>query len=446
MLRKLRLHMELKQKRAELDELNERKASFAARRQELERALEEAQTDEDIKLVEEGIKELESEIGENDIEEQASGVSAEVERIERELEEIDKAEDGVQVGAHDETTDGERERSKSMNKYQVRELLKTGEYYERAEVKGFYEQMKNLRGVTGGELTVPEIVVNRIMDIMGDYTTLYPLVDKVRANGTVRILLDTDTTAATWIEQNAAIPTGDVGTITDISFDGYKVGKVTFVDNCMLQDSIINLDDYVSKKIARSIALALDKAIVKGEGSTKKQPDGIIPKLSDTHKVTVTAPTGYADIVKPIGLIDTGEDSVGEIVAVMRRSTYYNRLLQYSIQPTSDGNVVGKLPNLRTPDLLGLRVVFNNFVDDDTILYGDFGKYTLVERETITIDSSPHVKFTEDQTGFRGKGRFDGKPTNANAFVLVTIADATVDSGGNSGGNSGGGDDSNPNG
>ena len=170
-----------------------------------------------------------------------------------------------------------------------------------------------------------------------------------------------------------------MGAITNVDFDGYKVGKVTFVDNSILEDSIINLDDYVVKKLARALALALDKATLLGTGSSGKQPTGIIPSLEEGHKVSVIA-TGLADIVKPIGLIDTGEDSVGEIVAVMKRQTYYNRLLEYSIQTDSSSNVVGKLPNLKTPDLLGLPVVFNNNLPTDQILYGDFSKYTMVER------------------------------------------------------------------
>ncbi len=127
------------------------------------------------------------------------------------------------------------------------------------------------------------------------------------------------------------------------------------------------------------------------------------------------------NLVKQIGLIDTGDDSAGEIVAVIKRSTYYNRLVEYSIQVDSNGNVVGKLPNLKNPDLVGLRVVFNNNMDEDKVLFGDFAQYTLVERESITIDSSTHVKFSEDQTAFRGKGRFDGKPVKPQAFALITI-------------------------
>lgn len=417
MLKQLKLQAELKQRNAEMQILQEKRTDFKKRQDELTTALEEAKSDEDIALVQQGIDDLENEIAEAGTDEKITSVSAEITRIEGELAEIEARGNNPKPPKKDNQERG----GNSMNRYQIRELLKTGEYYERAEVKEFYEKFKNLRAVGGEGLTIPEVVINRIMDILGDYSTLYPLVDRITVKGTARILIDTDTTAATWIEQTGTLPTTEVGTITDISFDGYKIGKVTFVDNSMLQDSIINLDDYVVKKIARAISLGLDLAILKGTGATGKQPEGIIPQLPTTNKVIVTDPTGYADIVKPIAVIDTGKDSIGEIVAVMKRSTYYNRLLGYSVQPTSTGEVVAKLPNLKNPDLLGLRVVFNNNMDDDTILYGDFSKYTLVERENVSIDKSEHVKFTEDQMAFRGKGRFDGKPTKKEAFVLVTL-------------------------
>ena len=109
----------------------------------------------------------------------------------------------------------------------------------------------------------------------------------------------------------------------------------------------------------------------------------------------------------------------------MKRSTYYDKFLEYSINVNAEGNVVGKLPNLNSPDLLGLRVVFNNKMPANKVLFGEYEKYTLVEREDITIDKSEHVKFAEDQMAFRGKGRFDGKPTKTSAFVLVTIGETT---------------------
>ncbi|MDM8151641.1 phage major capsid protein [Priestia megaterium] len=415
-LRQIMLAKKIEQRKSSLADLLLQEEDFTTRSKELEKAIEEAATDEEIQTVEESITELDAEKEEH--EQKKTKLEGEIEELEGELEQLNSKEPQTQkrTSAKGETI--------QMNRLQVRELLKSGEYYTRSEVKEFYDQFKNLRTVSGGELTIPEVIVNRIMDIMGDFTTLYPLVDKIQVKGTTRLLIDTDTTAATWVEQSGAIPTGDVGTIAAVDFDGFKVGKVTFVDNYLLQDSVINLDAYVTKKIARAIAKALDKAIVKGEGATKKQPEGIIPKLPAGHSVTVEADANLLkNLVKKVGLIDTGEDSVGEIVAVTHRQTYYNRLVEFSIQVDSAGNVVGKLPNLTNPDLAGLRVIFNNNLAADEVLFGDFSQYTLIERESITIDSSEHVKFVEDQMAFRGKGRFDGKPVKPESFALVTIKD-----------------------
>lgn len=420
MLKQLMLTKKIEQRKADLEGLLEQEKELQARSSNLESAIDEAETEEELALVEEEVNKIESEKA--DLDEKKSKLEGEIKELENELEQLKSKE--PKIHTHQSERANDKEVMESMNRLQVREMLKTGEYYTRSEVKEFYEKFRNLRAVTGGELTIPDIVVNRIMDIMGDFTTLYPLVDKIQVKGTARILVDTDTSPATWVEQQAAIPTGDVGTIAAIDFDGFKVGKVTFVDNYLLQDSIINLDAYVTRKIARAIAKALDQAILKGTGAANKQPTGIIPSIPTENQVDVEADANLLkNLVKQIGLIDTGDDSVGEIVAVMNRQTYYNRLAEFSIQVDSSGNVVGKLPNLRQPDLVGLRVVFSQFMDSDKVLFGDFQQYTLVERENITIDSSEHVKFVEDQMAFRGKGRFDGKPVKPAAFALVSIID-----------------------
>ena len=179
------------------------------------------------------------------------------------------------------------------------------------------------------------------------------------------------------------------------------------------------------EKLHVRLPLHLIIAILNGTGSAGKQPTGIMPSIPVGNRVDVAAADAtMADYVKPIGLIDTGLDAVGEIQAVMRRSTYYAHFLEMSINVNAAGEIVGRLPNLSNPDILGIPVVFNNSMAAEEVLYGEFEKYTLVERENIAIDNSEHVRFVEDQMAFRGKGRFDGKPTKPEAFVLITITPA----------------------
>ena len=418
MLKQLKIQKAIEIKRNKLKELEIKMDAILKRSEDTKKALEESETEEDIKTIEAEITEIEKD--KDVVEVEKKTIETEITELEVELADVDERESQ----ANKKNQKRDKGESETMNRMQVRELIKTGEYYKRSDVVEFYDKFKNLRAVTGGELAIPEVIVNRIMDILGDYSAIYNLVDRIQVKGTARILIDTDTTPASWVEQNASLPVSDVGTIAYLDFDGFKVGKVTFVDNYLLQDSVINLDEYVSKKIARAIALALEISILNGTGLAGKQPTGIIPSIPIDNQVDVVAGSPMSEYVKPIGLIDTGDDVVGDITAVMRRSTYYAYFLELTVNVNSDGEVVGRLPNLTRPDILGIPVVFSNHMAVDEVLYGEFDKYTLVERETISIDNSEHVRFVEDQMAFRGKGRFDGKPTKPDAFALVTITPA----------------------
>lgn len=425
MLRQLVLNKKKEQKRGELDKLREKDKEFKTRASDLEKALEEAESPEDIDLVDQAGKELETEKAAND---------EEMGRLEREIEEIDR--ELLDIAAK-EPKEGEKEemgqeRTKAKE-YTTRAAHK--EYFTR-EVVDFYNDLKvNLRARrangnvlpgtdTGAELIIPDIVVNRIRERIGDYTTLYPLVDKVYAKGRVKLILDVDTKEATWIEQRGASLAEDDDTeLTAVEFDGFMVGRIVYIDNSLLEDSqpIINLDDYLTKRIARSIAMAVDKAIAVGEGASAKQPEGILTKIPTGNKATVAA--DYKEIIPLLGKIDTGNDATGEIVAVMHRKTYYGKIATLTLHTDAAGKDVVSLPNLAQPNFLGLRVVFNNYIAENKLIFGVFDKYTLVERESPRVDASEHVKFRDYQTAIRGLGRYDGKPVMPEAFVEVTLGE-----------------------
>lgn len=417
MLKQLRLAKELELKRSKLTEILTREAEHEVKSEELVRAISESESAEDIQLVDASVEELET--AKAELLEEKQEVEAAIEAVEEQLKELNKQAEEVVQSENKETKNTQIEERGNVKM--------TKQYLEIREVKDFYEGFRALktRGVTGELLTVPQVVIDRVMVLAHDYATLYPIVEKINVKGEARVLIDVDESGATWMEMTGAFTPSEVGSITNIDFDGFKLGKLTTVHNSILQDSIINLDAYVTKKLAKAIAKSLDAAILNGKGASQKQPEGIITNLAADHKIVKPA-TSLADIVAPIGLIDTGEQAVGNIVAVMNRQTYYNHILALDVNANSNGKLVGTIPNLANPTILGLNVVFSAHMAPNEILFGDFQAYTLVVREDITIEKSEHAYFAEDQLAFRGKGRFDGKPTNANAFVLLTIATAPV--------------------
>lgn len=422
-LKQILLQRKINDSKSLLEKLREKDNEFQTREAELESAIGEASTDEEKAAVEDEVNKFQSEKEPHDS--QKGELETEISQMETELEELN-----AKQPTNKQSEGAERNMPKSK---QTRELHK-GEYYERSDVKDFYTELRErlqLRangqvlpdGPSGAELIIPDIIVNRIRERIGDFTTLYPLVDKVVAKGRVKLILDVDTSEATWLEMRGPLPEDDDSKLTAVEFDGFKIGRIVYIDNSLLEDSVINLDDYLTKRIARSIAKGLDKAIVVGTGATDKQPEGILPAIPAANKVT-KAPT-YEELIPVLGLIDTGEDATGEIIAVMHRQTYYSKIATLTLHTNAAGIDVVQLPNLSNPNFLGLKVVFNNYLPKDILLFGVMEKYTLVERESVRVDMSGHYKFREDQTAIRGLGRYDGKPVVPESFVQVTIDDGT---------------------
>jgi HK97 family phage major capsid protein len=256
-------------------------------------------------------------------------------------------------------------------------------------------------------------VLDRIQPLISDYSNLYREVDVIQLNGTARAIVDGARPEAIWMEM--CDPVEELaGAFEAVELDGFKVGGFIPVCNAILEDSMLDLASYVERTIAEAIAKAIDKAIMNGTGT--KQPEGIVPNIVVGNKTTGET---LAEILPSLGLVDTGEDQVGEIIAVMQRKTYYEKILPQTIATTDTGKQV--VQGVNDPNIAGLRVVFSNYAPANKIILGDFKQYVLGERKGITLASSTDVRFIEDQTVFKGTARYDGKPVKKEAFAEVEL-------------------------
>ncbi|MCD8355984.1 MAG: phage major capsid protein [Clostridia bacterium] len=423
MLAQLRLRRTLREKEELLNQKRSKMEEIKVRATELEKAIEEAETEEDQHTIDEALDALPSNEEIEHLQSDIDSLSGEVDELTRQIAELDeKPEQGRRGGTRG------MEHSDIVTRERVRELVRTGEYYERSDVKDFYSKIGSIRAVSGGELTIPQVIVTRIEDLIGDYATVFPLCEMIPVGGTARILVDTDDTAASWMEDMESTPDpSDVGKLGNIDLDGYLLGKIVRVPNYLLQDSMVNLDDYIVKKIARAMAIALDTGVLNGKGT--KSMTGIIPSLEAARKKTVLAlsNTFLADLVSTIALIDDGNNNAGTITAVMRRTDYYNYIFPKSIQSNSAGQLVASIPAQGSRDLLGIPVAFNNEIEAGNVLFGDFYRYKIAQRQGMTLAASDQPLFEKNMTAYRGIGRYDGKPSLASAFALATINESTTD-------------------
>ena len=176
------------------------------------------------------------------------------------------------------------------------------------------------------------------------------------------------------------------------------------------------------------MGFALDKVVIYGKGSTYKMPEGVVTALA--ADVALTA----SNIIKISSANSVGiklfqnlilsaakaanKYARGEKVWVMNEATYAT-ILSESVAVNAAGAIVSEV-NGRMPVTGGIIEVLT-FVPDKNIVAGYFELYVLGERKGMTIDTSEHVKFIEDQTVIRGRCRYDGKPAIPAAFVAIGI-------------------------
>lgn len=394
----MRLSKELDLREKELQKVEERNSAFILRKTELEKAMEEAQTDEDLVLIDEEIEKLEEEGKE--ISEEKENLEEKISVINEELDQLEEKEDGAAKA---------QEERKNMD-------IKTPEvrkgFLESEEEKVFYRSLNDAllskRALSNTDLVIPEVVINRIESNIPGYSNLMNEVDVISLTGNGRVLTAGDIPTAVWME--CCDPVSELAdAFEQIELDCYKVGGYIPVCNATLEDSFINLASLIEERMAKSIAKAIDIAIMVGDGV--KKPLGVLKNATEGESVETVA-----ELLAKSALVD----SEGEIIITANNKTLMGVIYPQLLLPTADGKYVYDGSNLA-----GFRFVRADALADSQLVIGDFKKYALGMRKNIEVSTSTDVRFIEDQTVIKAVARADGKPKNNAAFVKVTITPKT---------------------
>ena len=409
-LKQLMINKKITSKRSALEILAEQRTAITLRSEQLGQAIDEAEKDEELEVVEEQIAEIETETENKDTE--ISELEGEIASLEAELEALnDKAKEKTK------NTEG---REKMPNNLSYREgIMNVRESLQVEEVRDFYNQLSDAvnkkRAITGLGNTIPTIVLDRIQSKIGDYSTLYNEVTIERLNGDARVIIAGSIPEAIWTEVTDAVQEL-ADSITVVELDAYQLGGYVPVHQFYIDEALVNLATVVEDRLAKASAKALDKAILVGTGAAGKQPVGIVSQVTAENKVTVDGTVG--SVLAELGKIDSDGTS-GEVIAVMNRKTYYGEILPQLISTTADGRTV--TGSVTSPNIAGVRVVLSAYAPDAKIILGDFKEYLLGERLGVRLSSSEHVRFIEGQVVFKSVARYDGKPVKASAFAELTI-------------------------
>ena len=411
-LRQLILNKKIQERSAKLVELRADEDKLKDEEKELEVALDEAETDEEVKVVEDSADELEKKIKEKS--DEITKLETEKADLEAELAEIEDEQ------PNNEEEDGEKRKMAKKVKTRNNDVMTIRESLQIENVRSFYQNIANAmvekRSLTGAEKVVPTEVIDRIESKLGDYSTLIGEVTVEKIGGTGRAVIAGDIPEAIWFEVGKKALEELEDKLDGVELDGFGLGGYVAVPNIIIENSLINLASHVEDRLAKAIAKALDKAILKGTGT--KQPTGVVVSAPTANKVTTDGT--ITDLIAKLAKVDT-DGTGGEVIAVMNRATYYSKIVPKTLAVAANGVLTGSYA-------LPFRVVLSAYADENTIVFGDFKQFLLAQRSEIRVESSTEVQFTSDNTVFKGVGFYDGKATKAEAFAVVTIT-ATPDQG-----------------
>ncbi|CEN27813.1 MAG: phage major capsid protein [Lactococcus lactis] len=411
-LKQLILNKKITERNAQITKLRANEDKLKDEEKELESALDEAKTDEDVKIVEESADDLEKKIKENA--DEMAKLEKEKAELETELAEIEDEQPKTDDEKEDKKDGEQRKMAKQLNTRNAG-VMTIRESLQIEEVRSFYQNLANAmtekRSLTGAEKVVPLEVIDRIESKLGDYSTLLQEVTIEKIGGTSRAVIAGDIPTAIWFEIGKKALDELDDALEGVEFDGFGLGGYVAVPNIIIENSLINLASHIEDRLAKSIAKALDSAILNGTGT--KQPTGVIKSAPAGNKVTSDGT--ITDLIAKLATVDT--DGTGnEVIAVMNRATYYSKIVPKTLAVAANGVLTGSYA-------LPFRVVLSAYAADNQVIFGDFKQFLLAQRSEIRVESSTEVQFTSDNTVFKGVGFYDGKATKAKAFAVVTIAE-----------------------
>ena len=215
---------------------------------------------------------------------------------------------------------------------------------------------------------------------------------------------------ASWVDEEGLIPDSD-DSFGQVSIGAYKLGTLIKVSNELLNDSVFNLEAYISKEFGRRCGAKEEDAFFNGDGTGK--PTGILhATLGAEVGVTTASPTE----IKADEIIDL----FYSLKAPYRKRAVWilNDTTVKAIRKLKDanGNYLWQ-PALTadTPDtLLGRPVYTSAYIPNieagkKTVIFGDLGYYWIADRQGRTFKKLSELYATTDQTGFVATQRVDGK-------------------------------------
>jgi len=296
--------------------------------------------------------------------------------------------------------------------------------------------MSTTTGSQGG-YSVQSEVATQLIDLLKGYRFMRRVASQItteKGNDLSYPTSDGTSEEGEWIAQNTTA-TGSYQTFGTVALNVFKVGsKVVAVPIELLQDSQIDIQGMVMKRLAERIGRTSNKGYTTGNGSTA--PNGMVTAAS----VGKTGTTGqtltiiYDDLVDMVDSLDAAylDDASDPTLPGAAPGWMFSQTMRRVVRklkdsagrpiwtPSYDGGITAKAPDM----LMGYPVNLNNDMavpgaNAKSLAFGNFSRYKIRDAMEITMfrfDDSAYAKL--GQVGFLAWARTGGNLLDVNSVKL----------------------------
>jgi len=293
---------------------------------------------------------------------------------------------------------------RNRNDYDVRNVLSIGENSE------------------GGYL-VPDEFERRLINALQDVNFVRNIATIIQtASGERKIPVVTGHGEADWMEEGGAYKDSD-DTFGQITLGAYKLGTAIKVSEELINDSVFDIESYISSEFARRIGSKEEEAFLVGDGSGK--PTGMF-NTADAGVTTSAANITFDDIIEFYHSLRIPYRN--KAVWILNDSTVKSlRKLK-----DSNGNYIWQ-PSVQVgqPDMILNRPYYTSVfapeasAGNKAMLFGDFSYYWIADREGRSFKRLNELYAANDQIGFLASERVDGKLILSESVKSLTVNAST---------------------
>ena len=293
-----------------------------------------------------------------------------------------------------------------------------------SEERSYYKSVIENRGFTGLDVTIPPTVFNRVFEDLEQNHPILSKIDFINTGLVTKWIVRTsEVVGATWGKVSGKIAGELEASFGEEKADMYKLTAFFPVAKDMLELGPEWLDRFVRTVLKESIQIALENAVINGDGNgkpigmtrnIKSVDDGVYAELSATELNDLNPNTLGSKVMAP--LTNEGKKAVSEIIMVVNPVDYWNKIFGKTTVMTAGGQYIhGVLP-------IPGEIVQSIAMPQGKMVCGRPKDYMLLVGGADRIMQSDECRFLDDERVYATKMFANGKPKNEKSFLLFNIA------------------------